>query len=82
VQITYNKLERIQQMLKVSAELPATRSESSRVLQQELTHGAALSSQADMAVAQELDAKTLAHRATQAHHVSQVKGAVSPFGGC
>jgi outer membrane protein TolC len=59
VQTAYNKLERTQQMLSVSEELLATRTESSRVLQQELAHGAALSSQADMAVAQEFDAKTL-----------------------
>lgn len=59
VRTSYNKLERTQQMLKVSEELLATRTESSRVLQQDLAHGAALSSQADMAVAQEFDAKTL-----------------------
>ena len=58
VQTAYNKLERTQQMLSVSQELLATRTESSRVLQQELAHGAALSSQADLAVAQEFDAKT------------------------
>ena len=71
VQTTYNKLERTQQMLKVSEELLATRSESSRVLQQELTHGAALSSQADMAIAHEFDARTLVLQSqleyTQAH---------------
>ena len=71
VQTTYNKLERTQQMLKVSEELLATRSESSRVLQQELTHGAALNSQTDMALAQEFDAKTLVLQSlldyTQAH---------------
>jgi len=59
VQTAYNKLERTQQMLSVSEELLATRTESSRVLHQELAHGAALGSQADMAVAQEFDAKTL-----------------------
>src|SRR5271157_1580266 len=59
VQTAYNKVERTQQMLKVSEELVALRTESSRVLQQELTHGEALSSQADMATAQEFDAKTL-----------------------
>jgi outer membrane protein TolC len=67
----YNKLERTQQMLSVSEELLSTRAESSRVLQQELARGAALSSQADMAVAQELDAKTLLLQSqleyTQAH---------------
>ena len=58
VQTAYNKLERTQEMLKVSQELLALRTESNRVLQQELVHGAALSSQADTAVAQEFDAKT------------------------
>jgi outer membrane protein TolC len=71
VQTTYNKLERTRQMVKVSEELLATRSESSRVFQQELAHGAALNSQADVAVAQELDAKTLVLQSqleyTQAH---------------
>jgi outer membrane protein TolC len=71
VQTAYNKLERTQQMMKVSEELVATRTESSRVLQQELTHGAALSSQADLAVAQEFDAQTLLLQSqlgyTQAH---------------
>jgi outer membrane protein TolC len=59
VQTAYNQLERTQQMLSVSQELLATRAESSRVLQQELAHGAAFSSQADLAVAQEFDAKTV-----------------------
>src|SRR5712692_6521756 len=55
----YNKLERTQQMLKVSEEVVALRTESNRVLQQELLQGAALKSQAAMAAAQEYDAKTL-----------------------
>src|SRR5271165_3168189 len=59
VQTAYNKVERTQQMLKVSEELLALRTESNRVLQQQLVQGTALSSQADMATAQELDAKTL-----------------------
>jgi outer membrane protein TolC len=59
VETAYNKLERTQQMLKVSEEALALRTESNRVLQQELAHGAALGSQADLAVAQEFDAKTL-----------------------
>jgi len=71
VQTAYNKLERTQQMLKVSQELLALRTESSRVLQQQLAHGAALSSQADQAVAQEFDAKTMMLQSqldyTQAH---------------
>jgi outer membrane protein TolC len=54
-----NKLERTQQMLKVSEEVVALRSESNRVLQQELVQGAALKSQAAMASAQEYDAKAL-----------------------
>jgi len=58
VETSYNKLERTQEMLKVSREALALRTESSRVKQQELVHGAALTSQADQAVAQEFDAKT------------------------
>ena len=59
VQTAYNKLERTQQMRKVSEELLALRTESSRVLHEELVRGEALSSQADMGTAQELDARTL-----------------------
>jgi len=59
VQTAYNKLERTQQMRKVSEELLALRTESNRVLHEELTRGEALSSQADMGTAQELDAQTL-----------------------
>ncbi len=55
----YNKLERMQQMLKASEEFVALRSESNHVLQQELLQGAALKSQAAMATAQEYDAKAL-----------------------
>jgi outer membrane protein TolC len=57
VHTAYNKLERTQQMLGVSEEVVALRSESNRVLQQELLQGAALKSQAAMATAQEYDAK-------------------------
>jgi len=46
-------------MVKISEEILALRTESSRVMTQELQEGAALRSQADTAVAQELDAKTL-----------------------
>jgi hypothetical protein len=46
-------------MLKVSEEIVALRSESNRVLQQELLQGAALKSQAAMATAQEFDAEAL-----------------------
>jgi len=59
VQTAYNKLERTQQMRSVSEELLALRTESNRVLHDELTRGEALSSQADMGTAQELDARTL-----------------------
>ena len=59
VETAYNKLERMHQMLQVSEEVLSLRTESNRVLQQELLHGAALKSQADTANAQEYDAKTL-----------------------
>jgi outer membrane protein TolC len=59
VETAYNKLERTQQMLKVSEEVLALRTESSRVRQQELIRGAALNSQADSASAQEYEAKAL-----------------------
>jgi outer membrane protein TolC len=59
VETAYNKLERTQEMLKVSEEVLALRSESNRVLQQDLLQGAALKSQAAMASAQEYDAKAL-----------------------
>lgn len=59
VQTAFNKLERTQQMLKVSEEVLSLRTESNRVRQQELIQGAALNSQADTATAQEYDAKAL-----------------------
>ena len=59
IHTSYNKLERTQQMVKVSEEVMTLRSESNRVLQQELLQGAALKSQAAMAIAQEYDAKAL-----------------------
>jgi outer membrane protein len=59
VQTAYNKLERTQEMLKVSEEILALRHESNRVQQQELLRGAALKSQAATASAQEFDAKAL-----------------------
>ncbi|HVN18764.1 MAG TPA: TolC family protein [Dongiaceae bacterium] len=59
VQTAYNKLERTQEMRKVSEELLALRTESNRVLQQQLVRGEALSSQAKLATAQKLDAQTL-----------------------
>jgi outer membrane protein TolC len=59
VETAYNKLERTRQMLKVSEQVLALRTESNRVRQQELLRGAALNSQADTATAQEYDAKAL-----------------------
>jgi len=59
VETAYNKMERTRQMLKVSEEVLALRTESNRVRQQELLRGAALNSQADTATAQEYDAKAL-----------------------
>ena len=59
VETAYNKLERTQEMLKVSEEVLALRTESNRVRQQELVRGAALNSQAATATAQEYDAKAL-----------------------
>jgi len=59
VETAYNKLDRTQQMLKVSEEVVALRTESNRVLQQKLLQGAALNSQATIATAQQYDAKAL-----------------------
>ena len=59
VQTAYNKLDRTQQMLKVSEEVVALRTESNRVLQQRLLQGTALNSQAANATAQQYDAKAL-----------------------
>jgi outer membrane protein TolC len=59
VQTAYNKLERTREMRKVSEEVLALRSESKRVRQEQLSRGAALSSQTDLATAQEYDAKAL-----------------------
>jgi outer membrane protein TolC len=58
VPTAYNKLERTDQMRKVSQELMALRTKSSRVLHEQLVRGEALSSQADMGTAQELEART------------------------
>jgi len=59
VETAYNKLDRTQQMLKVSEEVVALRSESNRVMQQRLLQGAALDSQAANTTAQQYDAKAL-----------------------
>jgi outer membrane protein TolC len=59
VETAYNKLERTHEVLKVSEEVLALRTESNRVRQQELTRGAALNSQASTTTAQEFDARAL-----------------------
>jgi outer membrane protein TolC len=59
VETAYNKLDRTQQMLKVSEEVVALRDESNRVMQQKLLLGAALNSQAANTTAQQYDAKAL-----------------------
>jgi outer membrane protein TolC len=59
VQTAYNKLDRTRQMLNVSEEVVALRTESSRVLQQRLLQGVVLNSQAANATAQQYDAKAL-----------------------
>jgi outer membrane protein TolC len=59
VETAYNKLDRTQQMLKVSEEVVALRTESNRVMQQKLLQGAALNSQAETTTAQEYDATAL-----------------------
>jgi outer membrane protein TolC len=53
-----NKLARTQEMVEVSQEILALRTESSRVSAQQLERGEVLLSQADAAIAQEFDAKT------------------------
>jgi outer membrane protein TolC len=57
VQSAYNKIERSRQMVGVSEQLLALRSESHRVAAAQLEKGAALQSQIALAAAQELDAK-------------------------
>jgi outer membrane protein TolC len=59
VEAAYNRLDRTQQMLKVSGEIVALRAESNRVMQQKLLQGTALNSQAGNATAQQYDAKAL-----------------------
>lgn len=59
VERAYNKLERTQQMLRVSEEVVALRNESNRIMQQRLLQGAALNSQAATTTAQQYDAKAL-----------------------
>jgi outer membrane protein TolC len=59
VETAYNKLDRTKQMLKVSEEVVALRTESDRVMQQKLLQGAALNSQAANTTAQQYDAEAL-----------------------
>jgi outer membrane protein TolC len=59
VETALNKLDRTKEMVNVSEQLLALRTESSRVTAQQLLRGEALQSQADAGVAQELDAKTM-----------------------
>jgi outer membrane protein TolC len=59
VQTAYNKLDRTRQMVKVSEQLLALRTESMRVTVQQVKEGAALRSQADASAAHELDAKAM-----------------------
>ena len=59
VQTAYNKLERTQQMVAVSQELLAARTEARQVAAQGLKQGTYLRSQAEAAVAQESEARTL-----------------------
>ncbi len=59
VETALNRLDRTKEMVNVSEQVLALRTESSRVSAQQLVRGEALPSQADTAVAQELDAKTL-----------------------
>lgn len=58
IQTVYNKRQRTREMLKVSEELVALRSEVHRVAAQQLREGTALPSQVNGAAAQELYAKT------------------------
>jgi len=58
VETALNRLNRTREMIDVSQQVLALRTESSRVTAQELLKGEALQSQADAAVAQEFDAKT------------------------
>jgi outer membrane protein TolC len=59
VDTALNKLNRTRELVGVSQQILALREESSRVTAQQLIKGEALQSQADSAVAQEYDAKTL-----------------------
>jgi outer membrane protein TolC len=59
VETALNRLDRTKEMVSVSEQVVALRDESSRVTAQKLLRGEALQSQADVAAAQDLDAKAL-----------------------
>ncbi len=59
VETALNRLDRTKEMVSVSEQVVALRTESSRVTADQLLRGEALQSQADAAVAQELDARAL-----------------------
>jgi outer membrane protein TolC len=59
VETALNRLDRTKEMVDVSEQVVALRTESSRVTADQLLRGEALQSQADAATAQELDAKAL-----------------------
>jgi outer membrane protein TolC len=59
VETAVNKMERTREMVQVSQQILTLRTESSRVSSQQLEKGEALASQADVAIAQEFEAKTL-----------------------
>lgn len=59
VETALNKLDRTKEMVDVSEQVVALRTESSRVTADQLSRGEALQSQADAAAAQELNAKAL-----------------------
>jgi outer membrane protein TolC len=59
VETAANKLARTKEMIEVSQQILTLRTESSRVAAQQLERGEALPSQADSAIAQEFDAKTM-----------------------
>jgi outer membrane protein TolC len=59
VETALNRLDRTKEMVDVSEQVVALRTESSRVTADQLLRGEAFQSQADAAVAQELDAKAL-----------------------
>jgi outer membrane protein TolC len=59
VETALNQLDRTREMVKVSQQVLSLRTESNRVAAQQLSRGEALQSQADAAVAQQFQARTL-----------------------